>query len=213
MKLRSLQSKVTAPFLQLKKTAIDTEISKRPMLMTFTMALRIYQNAVREKFPQGTSNAADRGRYLSKTRADNNRDRSSSQNNGGGNKRCDKEEITLSNGEKIWYHPSFRFSPTHLQAFTNKQHECMAKERAAYRESQGLPARRTTRQAAQTQQVETQLAELRAKVALIRSNNVPATIPAKAAMQISQVTMGTTGTTSMGGRIQQANNQQASGRT
>ncbi|CAJ1970435.1 unnamed protein product [Cylindrotheca closterium] len=89
----------------------------------------------------------------------------------------------------------------------------MAKERAAYRESQGLPARQATGQAAQTQQVETQLAELQAKVALIRSNNVPATIPAKAATQISQVTMGTTGTTAMGGRNQQANNQQTSGGT
>ncbi|CAJ1945039.1 unnamed protein product [Cylindrotheca closterium] len=89
----------------------------------------------------------------------------------------------------------------------------MAKERAAYRESQGLPVRRATGQAAQTQQVETQLAELRAEVASIRSNNVPATIPAEAAMQISQGTMGTTGTTAMGGRNQQANNQQASGRT
>ncbi|CAJ1956295.1 unnamed protein product [Cylindrotheca closterium] len=151
MKLRSLQGKVTAPFLQLNKTAIDTEIGKRPMLMTFTTALRIYQTAVREKFPQGTSNATDRGRYLSETRADNNRDRSRSQNNGGGNKRCDVEEITLSNGEKIWYHPSYRFSPTHLQAFINKQRERMAKERAPYRKSQGLPARRTTRQAAQIQ--------------------------------------------------------------
>ncbi|CAJ1970113.1 unnamed protein product [Cylindrotheca closterium] len=185
------------------------------MLMTFTTALQIYQTAVREKFPQGTSNATDRGRYLSETRADNNRDRSRSRKDGGGNKRRDEEEITLSNGEKIWYHPSYRFSPTHLRAFTNKQRERMAKERAAYyyRESQGLPARRTTRQAAQTQQVETQLAELRAEVASIRSNNVPATIPAEAATQISQVTVGTTGTTAMGGRNQQANNQQASGRT
>ncbi|CAJ1959303.1 unnamed protein product [Cylindrotheca closterium] len=168
---------------------------------------------LREKFPQGTSNATDRGRYLGETRADNDRDRSRSQNDGGGNKRRNKEEITLSNGEKIWYHPSYLFSRTHLQAFTNKQRERMAKERAAYRESQGLPARRATGQAAQTQQVETQLAELQAEVASIRSNNVPATIPAKAATQISQVTMGTTGTTAMGGCNQQANNQQASGRT
>ncbi|CAJ1955077.1 unnamed protein product [Cylindrotheca closterium] len=213
MKLRSLQNKVTAPFLQLNKTAIDTEIGKRPMLMTFTTALRIYRTAVREKFPQGTSNATDRGRYLGETRADNDRDRSRSRNDGGGNKRRDEEEITLSNGEKIWYHPSYRFSRAHLQAFTNKQRERMAKERAAYRESQGLPARRATARATQTQQVETQLAELRAEVASIRSNNVPATIPAEAATQISQVTMGTTGTTAMGGRNQQANNQQASGRT
>ncbi|CAJ1929455.1 unnamed protein product [Cylindrotheca closterium] len=32
MKLRSLQTKVTASFLQLNKTAIDTEIGKRPMV-------------------------------------------------------------------------------------------------------------------------------------------------------------------------------------
>ncbi|CAJ1939808.1 unnamed protein product [Cylindrotheca closterium] len=123
VKLHSLQSKVTAPFLQLNKTAIDTEIGKRPMLMTFMTALQIYQTAVREKIPQGTSNATDRGRYLGETRADNERDRSRSQNDGGGNKRRGKEEITLSNGEKIWYHPSYRFSWTHLQAFTNKQRE------------------------------------------------------------------------------------------
>ncbi|CAJ1954073.1 unnamed protein product [Cylindrotheca closterium] len=116
MKLHSLQNKVTAPFLQLNKTAINTEIGKRPMLMTFTTALQIYRTAVREKFPQGTSNATDRGRYLGETRAD---------------KRRKEEEITLSNGEKIWYHPSYRFSRTHLQAFTNKQRERMAKEIAA----------------------------------------------------------------------------------
>ncbi|CAJ1937394.1 unnamed protein product [Cylindrotheca closterium] len=200
MKLHSLESKVTAPFLQLNKTAIDTEIGRRPMLMTFTTALQIYGTAVRETFPQGTSNATDRGRYLSETRADNNRDRSRSRNDGGGNKRR--------NGEKIWYHPSYHFSPTHLQAFANKQRERITKERAAYRESQGLPATRTTRQAAQTQQVEMQLAELRAEVASMKSNNVPATIPAEAATQISHVTMGTAGSTAMGGR-----NQQASGRT
>ncbi|CAJ1967164.1 unnamed protein product [Cylindrotheca closterium] len=101
MKLRSLQSKVTAPFLQLDKTAINTEIGKRPLLMTFTTALQIYRTAVREKFPQGTSNATDRGRYLSETRADNDCDRSRSQNNGGGNKRRNEQEIALSNGEKI----------------------------------------------------------------------------------------------------------------
>ncbi|CAJ1934752.1 unnamed protein product [Cylindrotheca closterium] len=113
----------------------------------------------------------------------------------------------------VAYHPSYGFSRTHLQAFTNKQRERMAKGRAAYRESQGLPARRATGQAAQTQQVETQLAELQAEIASIRSNNMPAAIPAKAATQISQVTMGTTGTTAMGRRNQQTNNQQASGRT
>ncbi|CAJ1969813.1 unnamed protein product [Cylindrotheca closterium] len=106
MKLRSLQNKVTAPFLQLNKTAINTENGKRLILMTFTTALQIYQTAVREKFPQGTSNATDRGCYLGETRADNNCNRSRSQNNGVGNKRCDEEEITLSNGEKIWYHPA-----------------------------------------------------------------------------------------------------------
>lgn len=216
MKLRSLQTKVTAPFLQLNKTAIDTEIGKRPMVMTFTTALRIYRTAVREKFPQGISNATDRGRYLSEARADSNgrnsrnNDRSRSRNGGERIRHRDEEEITLSNGDKIWYHPSYHFPKRHLWAMTDRQRDRMLKERAAYRESQGLPAiPRQQRQAAQAQQAtQTQLAELRAELASIRSNNVPPTVATgESATQISQVTVGTNGGSVMGGR-----NQQASGR-
>ncbi|CAJ1945564.1 unnamed protein product [Cylindrotheca closterium] len=55
MKLRNLQTKVTTSFLQLNKTAIDTEIVERPMVMNFTTALQIYRTAVRENFPKETT--------------------------------------------------------------------------------------------------------------------------------------------------------------
>jgi hypothetical protein len=70
MKLRSLHTKVTAPFLQLSKTMIDMEIGKRTMVMKSITASRTYQTAVREKFPQGISNTTDRGRYLSEATSD-----------------------------------------------------------------------------------------------------------------------------------------------
>jgi len=217
MKLRSLQAKVTAPFLLLSKTMIDTEIGKRPMVMTFITALRIYRTAVREKFPQGINNATDRGRYISESRADaergrdhenrngRNHDRSRSRNGGGRSRHRDEEEIILSNGEKIEYHPSYNFSSGQLRAMTDRQRERLRNERSAYRESQGRQ-RRQTRQTTQTQ-----LAELRAEVASLRSGRtaeVPATVGTDGTTtQISQVTLGTDGNSAMGGR-----NQQASGR-
>ncbi|CAJ1959255.1 unnamed protein product [Cylindrotheca closterium] len=214
MKLRNLQTKVTASFLQLNKTAIDTEIGKRPMVMNFTTALRIYRTAVREKFPQGANNATDRGRHLGKARASNNRnrqndDRSRSQNGGGRNRHRDEEEITLSNGEKIWYRPSYHFPRDQLRAMTDSQQERMSNERAAHRAHQGMPARQTRQNT-----TETQLSELRAEMASLRSNNVPGAVETgESATRISQVTMGTGGISVMGGRNQQASghNQQAGG--
>lgn len=215
MKLRNLQTKVTAPFLQLNKTAIDTEIGKRPMVMTFTTALRIYRTAVREKFPQGVSNATERGRYLGEARSEtegrygNNHDRSRSRNRNGGERgrHRDEEEITLNNGEKIWYHPSYYFPQTQIRAMSEPQRERLLNERAAYRQSQGLPPRRP-RQPRQASQ-QSQIAELRAELASIRSGSVPPDVTAdeRSAAQISQITMGTAGGSVMGGR-----NQQASGR-
>ncbi|CAJ1963903.1 unnamed protein product [Cylindrotheca closterium] len=211
---RVVHSKVTASFLQLNKTAIDTEIGKRPMVMNFTTALRIYRTAVREKFPQGANNATDRGRHLGEARASNDRnrrndDRSRSRNGGGRNRHRDEEEITLSNGEKIWYHPSYHFPRDQLRAMTDPQRERMSNERAAHRARQGMPARQTRQS-----NTETQLSELRAEIASLRSNNVPGAVETgESATRISQVTMGTGGTSVMGGRNQQASgrNQQAGG--
>ena len=213
MKLRSLQAKVTAPFLLLSKTMIDTEIGKRPMVMTFITALRIYRTAVREKFPQGINNTTDRGRYLSEARADAERGRNHENRNGRNSDRSrsrnversrhrDQEEIVLRNGEKMDYHPSYHFSEGQLRAMTDRQRERLRNERNAYRESQGRQTRHNT---------QTQITELRAEVASLRSGSNPENPAAVGTdgttAQISQVTLGTDGSSVMGGR-----NQQASGR-
>jgi hypothetical protein len=73
-----------------------------------------------------------------------NPDRSRSRNGEGRSRHQDEEEIILSNGDKIWYHTSYHFPDGHLRAMTDGQRERMRSERAAYRESQGRPARQTT---------------------------------------------------------------------
>ena len=201
MKLRNLQSKITAPFLQLTKGIVDGEIAKRPMVITFPTAMRMYRTAVREKFPQGTNNSTDRGRQMSEANArDNNHDRSRSRN--GKSKHRDEEEITLSNGNKIWYHPSYRFSDGDLRAMTEEQRDRMKNERAAYRRSQGRPPRTSTR---------AQIAEMRAEMLTFMSSagtTVPNEVPAASgATQVSQITTGTARGSAIGGRNQQTNAQ------
>ena len=189
------------------------EIGKRTMVMKSITASRTYQTAVREKFPQGINNTTDRGRYLSEARADAERGRNHENRNGRNSDRSrsrnversrhrDQEEIVLRNGEKIDYHPSYNFSKGQLRAMTDRQRDRLRNERIAYRESQGWQTRHNT---------QTQIAELRAEVASLRSGRnteIPAAVGTDGTTaQISQVTLGTDGSSVMGGR-----NQQASGR-
>jgi hypothetical protein len=118
---------------------------------------------------------------------------------GGRSRHRDQEEIVLRNGEKMDYHPSYRFSPGQLRAMTDRQRDRLRNERNAYRESQGQQTRHNT---------QTQIAELRAEVASLRSGRnteIPAAVGTDGTTaQISQVTLGTDGSSVMGGRNQQA---------
>ena len=50
-KLRKLQKKIKADFLQQQKVGIDASLAMIPMTMTYTTVMAIYRNTVRNKYP------------------------------------------------------------------------------------------------------------------------------------------------------------------
>ena len=121
----------------------------------------------------------------------------------------DQETIVLQNQQRIQYHPSYLFSREELCQMTQGQRERLKRERAEYRERQGLPPRRNR----QTQQQ--QIQALMSEVATLRTNqeqgsimNPPGDINTDQQTRISQITVGTAGTGIIGGRNQQARQRQ-----
>ena len=52
-KLRMLQRKIKADFLEGARNSIELELARSPMVMTYDVALATYRNAVNHKFPNG----------------------------------------------------------------------------------------------------------------------------------------------------------------
>ena len=139
MKLRMLNTKVRADFLNSMKTNIQMEMNKVPRTITFQNALANYRNVVNEKFPQDQS-AHTKKRRIQSTRSshggrgsgvrshngrghnsgrgsqfgrDNNNNRYGS-DNGGGNRtsarREDEWKVVGKNGKPVAVHPAYQFN-------------------------------------------------------------------------------------------------------
>ena len=219
MRLRQLQDKIQCDWLVNHKATVDAEIAKIPMTMTFVTALSIYRNAVNAKYPPGTT-VQKRGGRRGVSEVKRGQGQEGSKNHGGhgrggrgrrGGKRNhpDQETIVLRNRQQIQYHPSYLFSREELSQMTQGQRERLNRERAEYRERQGLPPRRNR----QTQ--EQRIQALISEVATLRSNqeersisNPPGNIETDNQTRISQVTTGTAGDSIIGGRNQQARQRQ-----
>lgn len=221
MKLRDLQGKIKADFLQSTKDTVDTAIATSVGLptqqMTYTIAMRLYRTKVQQKFPAGSqhSTPVGRGRNLREMRTGGGYGRGG--RGGRGNHRHnrrndpnrqghrDEIEITLRNGKKIKYHASYRFPDEQMRQFTDAQRDRLRRERDEYKARKN-PAR-------------AEIAELRSAITtmsqIIQQGSVPSQVnddTAASTAEISQITTGTAGQSIIGGRNQQQQQRQSGGR-
>ena len=215
-KLRKLQKKIRADFLQQQKIGIDAALAHIPMTMNYSTAMTIYRNAVRNKYPVERQTANQRRRVSEanqgRTEQGNNANRGkdgkgNGKRNGNGNRKRNhpnQETIVLMNKKQIKYHPSYRFTWEELNQMTQGQRDRLTRERAEYRRSQGREPKRNTAQS---------IAEMSRQISALQSlvqgsvqsggGSVPGQVSADGTQQsqISRVTIGS----AFGGRNGQAN--------
>lgn len=228
-KLRKLQKKIKADFLQQQKINIDAALAHIPMTMQYSTALTIYRNAVRNKYPVERQGNNQRRRVAEANQGRDNRGRNNRNGGGhgrggrgndqgnrrggnGGNRRNhpDQETIVLMNNKRIKYHPSYRFTWEEMNQMTQGQKDRLARERAEYRQSQGRGPRRNVRES--VAEMSRQIAELRNQIVTGSvggqddGQSVPGQVSTGATQrtQVSQVTIGS----AFGGRNEQAQQRQ-----
>ena len=119
MKLRLLVDKISADFLKEVKAGISIELTKQPMTMTDEIALAAFRNEVnRQHPPQMSQNTRVRGnvremnqggRFGGRGRGPGRGRRGGRSNRGAKRTRRDSTFITLTDGTRVEYHPSFNF--------------------------------------------------------------------------------------------------------
>ena len=145
MKLRILLSKIKADFLVHAKAGINIELTRTPMTMTYERALATFRNEVNRRNPPQMSQASSgrERRSLREMNSHGGRGRGRGRGRGGhggrgrGNwvhkTRSDSSIITLTDGQKIEYHPSFSF-PSHVfQKMKQSDKDRLKRERAEYK--------------------------------------------------------------------------------
>ena len=202
MKLRILINKIKADFLVHTKAGINIELTKIPMSMTYEQALATFRNEVNRKNPPRmaqTSTSRER-RSIRETNSYDSRGRGRGRGGGRGHPgrgrgnwvhktRSDSSIITLVDGQKIEYHPSFSFSSHVFHKMKQADKDRLKRERSEYKK----------RKASELSTVHTPPV---------------AQVQAEHQTQISQITQGVTrndagasqdGRTIMGGRNERAN--------
>ena len=146
MKLRILLNKIKADFLVHAKAGINIELTKTPMTMTYEQALATFRNEVNRRSKPQMSNpsGARERRSLRETNTSDGRGRGRFRGRGRGHSgrgrgnwvqktRSDSSIITLNDGNKIEYHPSFSF-PSHIfQKMKQGDKDRLKRERAEYK--------------------------------------------------------------------------------
>lgn len=104
----------------------------------------------------------------------------------------DMEQITLTNGQRINYHPSFRFTDDGLALFTEEQKTKMQRQRAEWNRRNGRNGGNNNNGGNQTQR---ELAEIGSTLASLvqRQGSVPDAISTNQQNLVSQVSVGLTG--------------------
>ena len=124
-KLRLLNRKVKADFLEPVRTSIELELARVPMTMTYNTALATYRNAVNRKFPDDDS-APKRTRRINETsrgrggdgrggrgrggRGGRGRGRGRGRGDNKRNSRLDAWFIQCTDGCRLEVHPAYSFS-------------------------------------------------------------------------------------------------------
>ena len=208
MKIRMLIDKIKADFLTPTKAQLEIELSRTPMTVTYEQSIALFRNMVNQKHPPQMGAAQYRVRRnineTSTGRGGRNQGRGGFGRGGRGGRgtgrggrgaqrtRSDSRFITLTDGSQIEYHPSFSF-PRHVYLkFKPEDKETLRRERSAYNE---------------TRRNRTEIKELKSQI----SGQSPSLAPPPdnvSVSQHSQVSQMTTGQSVMGGRNEQAQNQQ-----
>ena len=199
------------------KGTVKAQLTEATVTFTYNQALRLFKNEVTNKFPPGSNPTAStrrisevggrggRGGRFGRGRGGRGygRGRGNGRGYGRGNQggrgrggfihktRQDSKIITLSNGDKIEYHASFRYPDNIYQLFTGEQKELLHSERTAYCEGQG----NNNNDRRQIQQ------QMRQDIDNLRSivSDLPSTIGGRNINEMS------TGNSIMGGRNEQSN--------
>ena len=176
------EKKIKVDFLGATKASLNIELSKFPLTLTYEVAVASFRNAVNQTHPPEMKPAGGRPRR-------NIRQTTTGRGNEVNITWTDSSTITLTNGQKIKYHPSFRFPTNVYSKFKPTDQERLRRERAEYRASKRMKSR---------------IKELETQIASIRDDQSNITPPVReiAAMttNISEsVTLGR-GSTIMGGR-------------
>jgi hypothetical protein len=148
MKLRMLCRKVTADFLQHTRSAINLELTRVPMTMTYNQALSAFRNEVNRKFPPGMS-TNQRARRVNQVGQ-----RGRGRGNGNGRQKRshrDSRQITLTDGKRIDAHASYNF-PRHIWAkIPQNEKDRLTEERRQYKRSRNQGQNQNSQQASLTQ--------------------------------------------------------------
>lgn len=209
MKLRLLVNKVKADFLSATKAALSIELAKQPLTMTYELALNTFRNAVRAKYPATMDSTQVTRRNIREINRGSGRGRGHGGLGRGGGRgrgrlgrgpgvephrtRTDSEIITLKDGRRIEYHPSFKFPTQVFAQFKDQDKAKLKKQREEYRNSKAGP---------QIQQLQAQIQQLESRI------SVPSDASSAQNTQISQVTSNSISSGSiMGGRNDRIQNQ------
>lgn len=216
MKLRLLLEKVTADFLGHAKAGISIELMLIPMVMTYERALAIFRNEVNRKFPpqmlqnnkaKRTINEVVRGdkAFVGGRHGGRGKFARGGRNRGGRRTRTDSTMITLTDGQKVEYHPSFTFPPHIYRKMNKADQEKLRKER------QELKNKNNNNNNANLQR---QIQELQKQINAQSSQNATSNegsimVPTNVSLgNVSQVSTGHLQGSMFGGRNEQANHNQ-----
>ena len=155
MKIQMLIKKTRATFLVAVKSSINVELSKTPMTFTYKEALSSFRNTMNQLRPpelnshsrhrrhineqiQGRGHGRGHGRGQGRGRG---RNRPGRYSGGQGRylqdnwarSRADSTWITLTNGQRIEYHPSYTYDRNTLLLFSNADRETLRRQREEYR--------------------------------------------------------------------------------
>jgi hypothetical protein len=213
MKIWMLVDKIKADFLTPTKAQLEIELSRTPMTITYEQALSLFRNMVNQKHPRQMGAAQHRvrrnvnevssGRGGRGGRGGHGRGGCGGRHGGRGGRgtphqtRTDSRFITLTDGQQIEYHPSFKFSRDVFLKMKQEDKDTLRRERQQYNE------RRRNR--SEIQELRSQVQELGGTV----STESPPTdsVSVSQRLLVSQIT--STDNSIMGGRNEQAQYRQS----
>ena len=218
MKLRRLLSNIQCEWLNGAKNTIKGELSKYPMVYTYSQALALIRTEVNERHPAGSRSDNNRRALSEAGRGRGRGGRGRGGGRGRATKQYDSSEyvqktrddstiITLTNGKKIEYHPAFRFDQEIFELFTQDQYDKLRSQRKEYaqrKEYQGNNNDSRGRGISEANSDIRTIAQLVKQELQTQDDDIPENVSTKSGpTALSQVT-----TSLVGGRNGQANKKQ-----